>query len=121
MAGIRLSTGAEVIAFQPAPRDERTVVVTVAGSSQAIAGTDPGSAKVSSFDEFPAKGRATGGVRAQRFVKGEDVLTLAWVGVEPRALAADGAVRQLPAPGAKRDASGQPLEAVVAAVGTVVG
>ncbi|GEB94416.1 DNA gyrase/topoisomerase IV subunit A [Microbacterium lacticum] len=121
MAGIRLSTGAEVIAFQPAPRDERTVVVTVAGSSQAIAGTDPGSAKVSSFDEFPAKGRATGGVRAQRFVKGEDVLTLAWVGVEPRALAADGAVRQLPAPGAKRDASGQPLEAVVAAVGTVIG
>ena len=121
MAGIRLSTGAEVIAFQPAPRDERTVVVTVAGSSQAIAGTDPGSAKVSSFEEFPAKGRATGGVRAQRFVKGEDVLTLAWVGVEPRALAADGAVRQLPAPGAKRDASGQPLEAVVAAVGTVVG
>lgn len=121
MAGIRLSTGAEVIAFQPAPRDERTVVVTVAGSSQAITGTDPGSAKVSSFDEFPAKGRATGGVRAQRFVKGEDVLTLAWVGVEPRALAADGAVRQLPAPGAKRDASGQPLEAVVAAVGTVVG
>ena len=121
MAGIRLSTGAEVIAFQPAPRDERTVVVTVAGSSQAITGTDPGSAKVSSFDEFPAKGRATRGVRAQRFVKGEDVLTLAWVGVEPRALAADGAVRQLPAPGAKRDASGQPLEAVVAAVGTVVG
>lgn len=120
MAGIRLSPGAEVIAFAPVAGDERTVVVTVAGSSQAIAGTDAGSAKVSSFDEFPAKGRATGGVRTQRFVKGEDTLTLAWVGVEPRALAADGAVRQLPAPGAKRDASGQPLEAVVAAVGTVV-
>ena len=96
-------------------------MVTLAGSSDALPGTVAGSAKVTPLTEYPAKGRATGGVRAQRFVKGEDVLTLAWVGVEPRALAADGAVRQLPAPGAKRDASGQPLEAVVAAVGTVVG
>lgn len=72
------------------------------------------------FDEFPPKGRATGGVRAQRFLKGEDVLTLAWIGAHPRALAADGAVRTLPEPGAKRDASGQPLDAVVAAVGTAI-
>ena len=120
MAGIRLAAGAQAIAFFPVAPDEGTVVVTVAGSSQAIAGTDAGSAKVSSYDEFPAKGRATGGVRAQRFVKGEDALTLAWVGTEPRALGADGSVRQLPAAGAKRDASGQPLDAVIAAVGTVV-
>ncbi|WP_454118885.1 DNA gyrase/topoisomerase IV subunit A [Microbacterium lacticum] len=120
MAGIRLAAGAQAIAFFPVAPDDSTVVVTVAGSSQAIAGTDAGSAKVSSYDEFPAKGRATGGVRAQRFVKGEDALTLAWVGIEPRALGADGSVRQLPAAGAKRDASGQPLDAVIAAVGTVV-
>ena len=120
MAGIRLAPGTEAIAFTAVAADAETVVVTIAGSTQAIAGTDAGSAKVSAFEEFPAKGRATGGVRAQRFLKGEDALTLAWVGAQPRALGADGSVRQLPAAGAKRDASGQPLDAVVAAVGTVI-
>jgi len=121
MAGMRLSEGAEVITFTVVgPSVFDAVVVTVAGSRGAIAGTDPGSAKVSPFSEFPAKGRATGGVRAQRFLKGEDTLTLAWIGTEPRAVGADGAVRRLPEPGAKRDASGQPLEGVVAALGTAV-
>ncbi|QEW00086.1 DNA topoisomerase IV subunit A [Microbacterium caowuchunii] len=121
MAGMRLSEGAEVITFTVVgPSVFDAVVVTVAGSRGAIAGTDPGSAKVSPFSEFPAKGRATGGVRAQRFLKGEDTLTLAWIGTEPRAVGADGAVRRLPEPGAKRDASGQPLEGVVTALGTAV-
>ncbi|KAA9135710.1 DNA gyrase/topoisomerase IV subunit A [Microbacterium caowuchunii] len=121
MAGVRLSEGAEVITFTVVgPSVFDAVVVTVAGSRGAIAGTDPGSAKVSPFSEFPAKGRATGGVRAQRFLKGEDTLTLAWIGTEPRAVGADGAVRRLPEPGAKRDASGQPLEGVVTALGTAV-
>ncbi|WP_431800648.1 DNA gyrase/topoisomerase IV subunit A [Microbacterium sp. bgisy203] len=124
MAGIRLSPGAEVIAFATvsatASTSSDTVVVTIAGSTQAIAGTDAGSAKVSAFTEFPAKGRATGGVRAQRFLKGEDALTIAWVGADPRAVGADGSVRQLPASGAKRDASGQMLDAVVGAVGAPI-
>ncbi|GAA3021651.1 DNA gyrase/topoisomerase IV subunit A [Microbacterium dextranolyticum] len=120
MAGIRLATGAEAIYFAPVRGDAATVVVTVAGSTRAIAGTDAGSAKVSTFDEFPAKGRGTGGVRAQRFLKGEDALALAWVGVEPRAVGADGSVRQLPEVGAKRDASGHALDAVVGAIGTVI-
>ncbi|MGB4778043.1 DNA gyrase/topoisomerase IV subunit A [Microbacterium sp.] len=120
MAGIRLSDGAETISFDAVSAPTGVVVVTIAGSSQAIVGTDAGSGKVTPLEEFPAKGRATGGVRAHRFLKGENTLTLAWVGVEPRALGADGAVRQLPSTGAKRDASGQPLDAVVAAVGTVI-
>ncbi|WP_214466991.1 DNA gyrase/topoisomerase IV subunit A [Microbacterium flavescens] len=119
MAGIRLSDGAEVIAFSVVGASAfDAVVVTVAGSRAALAGTDAGSAKVSVFSEFPAKGRATGGVRAQRLLKGEDALTLAWVGSEPRAVGPDGATRTLPETGAKRDASGTPLDAVIGAVGT---
>jgi len=120
MAGIRLSDGARVISFTAVPPADDTVVVTVAGSAQSLPGTDAGSGKVSDFTEFPPKGRATGGVRAQRFLKGEDTLTLAWVGSEPRAVGADGSVRQLPQAGAKRDASGQALDAVIGAVGTAV-
>ncbi len=121
MAGIRLSDGAHVIAFAVVGGSAfDAVVVTVAGSTAALAGTDAGSAKVSAFTEFPAKGRATGGVRAQRLLRGEDALTLAWVGSDPRAVGTDGSVRTLPDPGAKRDASGQPLDAVVGAIGTAI-
>lgn len=119
MAGIRLTDGAQVIAFDVVgPSEFDAVVVTIAGSTTALAGTDAGSAKVSLFSEFPAKGRATGGVRAQRFLRGEDALTIAWVGTDPRAIGSDGATRALPAAGAKRDASGTALDGVIGAVGT---
>jgi len=124
MAGINLTSGAHVVHFTSVPADAAAdaVVVTIAASNETLLGTDPGSAKVSPFTEFPAKGRATGGVRAQRFLKGEDALHLAWVGSSPAlAVAADGSARQLPDGGAKRDGSGQALEAVVAAVGRCIG
>ena len=38
------------------------------------------SVKVTPFELYPAKGRATGGVRTHRFLKGEPQLVLAWVG-----------------------------------------
>ena len=118
MAGIRLTDGAQVISFDVVgPSEFDAVVVTIAGSTTALAGTDAGSAKVSLFSEFPAKGRATGGVRAQRFLKGEDALTIAWVGTDPRAIGSDGATRALPESGAKRDASGTALDGVIGAVG----
>ncbi|MEV1129683.1 DNA topoisomerase IV subunit A [Agromyces sp. NPDC049794] len=124
MAGINLASGAHAIHFTSVPADAAAdvVVVTIAASSETLLGTDPGSAKVSAFSEFPAKGRATGGVRAQRFLKGEDALHLAWVGRSPAlAVGLDGSARQLPDGGAKRDASGQALDAVVAAIGTRIG
>lgn len=124
MAGMKLSAGARVLSFTAlTPAElESAVVVTIAATSDTLLGADPGAAKVSTFDEFPGKGRATGGVRAQRFLKGQDALTVAWAGPEPAyGLGADGSVRALPEPGAKRDASGVQLDAVVSAVGRRIG
>jgi len=119
MAGIRVGAGASVIFFDAVTPDADLVAVTVSGSSATIAGADPGRAKFSLFDQFPAKGRGTGGVRAHSFLKGEDVLTLAWVGPRPaNAVGPDGATRQLPAEPSKRDASGTPLDNVLGSIGT---
>lgn len=117
MAGINLSAKADVLFFGALdPAD--AVVVTVSSPAGTLPGTDPGRGKVSHFTEFPGKGRATGGVRSHSFLKGEDSLTLAWVGPAPAlAVSSDGAARTLPEAGAKRDASGTPLDAVVGSVG----
>ena len=118
MAGIKLAPGRRVAFFgvvdPTAP--EGSVVVTAAGSSTALPGTEPGSVKVTTFDEYPAKGRATGGVRCQRFLKGEDVLVHAWVGAAPaRSAAASGAPVDLPAVDSRRDGSGVPGTQPIAA------
>src|SRR5690606_26571087 len=96
MAGVKISGSAEVISFTVVSDPESAEVVTVSGSEGMLAGADAGRAKVSSFTDFPGKGRATGGVRAHAFLKGEDRLSLAWVGVDPHAIGPDGAARQLP-------------------------
>ncbi|WP_300265787.1 DNA topoisomerase IV subunit A [Microbacterium sp.] len=122
MAGVKLSSDAEVIAFSVVTSPDDAVVVTISGAGGTIAGTDTGRAKVSLFTEFPAKGRATGGVRAHAFLKGEDRLRLAWAGPSNAlAVGSDGSARTLPETGAKRDASGQLLDAVIGSVGTLLG
>lgn len=119
MAGINLSDKAAVIYFGVVSDRETAVVVTAANASDVIPGTDPGSAKVSALAEFPAKGRATGGVRAQRFIRSEDQLYLAWAGTEPVALGVDGRPAELPMEPAKRDASGTLLPNFIGSVGTL--
>jgi DNA gyrase subunit A len=118
MAGINLSAKATVIFFGAVDPGADVVVATISTSTTTIAGADPGRAKVSAFTEFPGKGRATGGVRAHAFLKGEDALALAWVGPNPAlAVGADGSQRQLPESGAKRDASGAQLDNVIGSIG----
>ena len=120
MAGINLAADARVVFFgavEAADRDQAEVV-TIAVSDQTLPGADPGSGKVSDFGEFPVKGRATGGVRSQRFLKGETELALAWVGASPAlAVGPDGATRVLPEGGSRRDGSGTPLDMVVGSLG----
>ncbi|MEP6482789.1 MAG: DNA topoisomerase IV subunit A [Rhodoglobus sp.] len=121
MAGINLSPKATAIFFGAIDPAAQNIVATVSTSTETVAGVDPGRAKVSVIAEFPGKGRATGGVRAHSFLKGEDLLGLAWVGPAPAlAVGPDGSVRQLPEPGAKRDASGSALDSVVGSIGEAV-
>ncbi|MEN5072428.1 DNA topoisomerase IV subunit A [Isoptericola cucumis] len=120
MAGIRLGSGQHVVFFGVARAATRDLhaVVTVAGVSGALPGTGAASAKVTPYELYPGKGRGTGGVRAHRFLKGEDGLVLAWVGEGPaRAVGSGGQPVELPEPTDRRDGSGQPLAAPVAAIG----
>ncbi len=117
VAGINLSKDASAIYFNAVGAD--TVVVTAANNSSAIAGTDPGSAKVSELSEFPAKGRATGGVRAQKFIRNEDQLYFAWAGpADSLVSTVDGKPVDLDLELSKRDSSGTKISSSIGAIGT---
>ncbi|MFB6579174.1 MULTISPECIES: DNA topoisomerase (ATP-hydrolyzing) subunit A [unclassified Streptomyces] len=116
MAGIKLADGAKVIHFSAVDPARDALVFTVAGSHGTLDGSVL-SGKLTPFDQYPRKGRATGGVRCQRFLKGEDVLVLAWAGGSPvRAAAANGTPAELPTVDPRRDGSGAALPAAVAAL-----
>jgi DNA gyrase subunit A len=121
MSGIKLGVGARAVFFG-AVTGEDAVVVTVSGTSKALPGTDAGSVKVTAFAEYPGKGRATGGVRCHRFLKGEDTLLLAWAGPAPaQAGAASGSPIDLPSADGRRDGSGTPGGQPIAAVASAAG
>lgn len=134
MAGIRLAEGCSAAAFAVVPDGKVTwnyeegenglfsasgaVVLTVAGGSEALPGTENGAAKVTPLEMYPTKGRGTGGVRSQRFLKGQDTLILAFVGAYPlHASTQSGAPVELPKPDMRRDGSGTDLSAPIAVVG----
>ncbi|HLR95254.1 MAG TPA: DNA topoisomerase IV subunit A [Jiangellaceae bacterium] len=117
VTGIRVGSAAKVIFFGAVPPGTDGVVVSVAGASGTLPGTTPGSVKVADFAEFPSKGRATGGVRCHRLLRGEDVLMLGWAGVAPAyAAAANGQPVELPTELGRRDGSGVPATLPIAAV-----
>ncbi|WP_130865351.1 DNA gyrase/topoisomerase IV subunit A [Acidipropionibacterium timonense] len=93
------------------------VLVTIAGSSRDALGTESGSVKVSSFADYPARGRGTGGMRCHRFLKGESALVLAWAGSAPAiACAASGEPVDLPTILGRRDGSGDQVSQPIIAV-----
>ena len=131
MAGIKLTEGARVAAFNVVPAGKvawtyeegengltsgsGAVVLTVAGDSDALPGTENGAAKVTPLEMYPTKGRATGGVRSQRFLKGQNTLILAWVGLYPlHASTSAGSPIELPKPDMRRDGSGVDLASPIA-------
>jgi DNA gyrase subunit A len=117
MAGIKLAAGAKVISFTAVDPAVDALVLTVARAEGTLAGAAQTTAKLTPFDQYPRKGRATGGVRCQRFLRGENGLALAWAGPAPaRACAADGSPVELPEPDPRRDGSGTPVKKPVAAV-----
>ncbi|WP_075976007.1 DNA topoisomerase (ATP-hydrolyzing) [Actinokineospora bangkokensis] len=100
MAGVNLPAGAKAVFFGAVrtedPEHGEPMVITSTGQS----------VKVTPFAEYPAKGRATGGVRAHRFLKGETRLALAWVGSRPVGSSRTGSAVELPEPDPRRDGSG---------------
>ncbi|HEY4455205.1 MAG TPA: DNA topoisomerase (ATP-hydrolyzing) [Pseudonocardiaceae bacterium] len=100
MAGINLSGDAHAVFFGAIRTDDsehgEPLVVTSTGMT----------VKVTPFEEYPAKGRATGGVRAHRFLKGEDGLRLAWIGSRPAGTSETGTPVELPEVDMRRDGSG---------------
>lgn len=118
MAGIKVADGSSVTFFGVVTDLAEAVVATIAGAADALPGTQAGSAKVTPLSEYPAKGRATGGVRVQRFLKGEDTLIAAWAGASPaRACAGSGQPVDLPEVDVRRDASGTALATPIAGIG----
>lgn len=134
MAGIRLAEGCHVVAFNAVEAGKiawtyeegdnglfsasGAVVLTVAGDAEALPGTDNGAAKVTPLEMYPTKGRGTGGVRSQRFLKGQNALLFAWVGMYPlHASTEHGTPVELPKPDMRRDGSGVELAAPIAFAG----
>ncbi|RSX55787.1 DNA topoisomerase IV subunit A [Bifidobacterium dolichotidis] len=148
MAGIRLAEGCHVAAFAVINAEELTwhaaqtpddaaeesteadaaeaqataasgaVVLTVAGDIDALAGTEDGCAKLTPLDLYPTKGRGTGGVRSQRFLKGQNTIFFAYVGAYPAyATTESGTAIALPEINMRRDGSGTPLSAPIAFAG----
>lgn len=116
MTGISLHDGVSVV-WAGSVELESAQVLTLSGSRSVLPGTEALRIKLSPLSEFPAKGRATGGVRAHSFLKGEDILVRAFVGATPLLMGASGKPVEIDLEPAKRDASGTPIETAVDAIG----
>jgi DNA gyrase subunit A len=100
MAGIRLPIEAHAVFFGAVRTDDPEY-----GEPFVVTATDR-SVKVSPLSGYPAKGRATSGIRAHRFLTGESGLAVAWVGQRPAGATGKGEPVELPDGDPRRDGSG---------------
>lgn len=143
MAGIKLSPGAKVQFFgvvenellsvvetkisdtenqtnveRIANKIKNPIVFTVAGDVNSLPGTENGSGKLTPFELYPGKGRATGGVRSQKFLRGQNTIIYAWVGRgDAKANTSTGTPADLPDIDMRRDGSGKLLDSPVTSIG----
>lgn len=100
VTGIKLAAKAKVLHAALLSGQDAIFASVVTATSSSV--------KQSPLKDFPVKGRATGGVRSQAFLKGETHLVSGYIGSDP-VLAVDKDWKEisLPAPAARRDASGK--------------
>ncbi|WP_326553827.1 DNA gyrase/topoisomerase IV subunit A [Micromonospora sp. NBC_01813] len=103
MVGVNLAADAQALFFAAVRTDD-----PAHGEPMVVTSTGRG-IKVTPFAGFPAKGRATGGVRVHRFLKGETALELAWIGSRPVGATRSGESVALPPVDPRRDGSGTPV------------
>jgi DNA gyrase subunit A len=104
IAGFKLAEGCKAMVFSVVMDDEMddAVVITHSGDT----------GKMSKFNLFSLKGRATGGMRSQRMTRSDqsEKLAYAFVGTNPTLVNAEGNAIELPALDPRRDGSGKPFE-----------
>lgn len=103
VAGIKIPEGGSVVSFDVVSEAEAAtaVVITVA---------DSGRGKMTPFAGYPAKGRATGGVRTLKFLRGDNEVKFGFVGDQFTLLGPDGTGSpELPKADPRRDGSGKEM------------
>jgi DNA gyrase subunit A len=101
MAGMSLGTEAKVVWFGAVRTDD-----TAHGEPQVVVSTGT-QVKVTPLAEYPAKGRATGGVATLRYLSGMNpAIQVGWAGARPVGCTASGGAVELPDPDPRRGGSG---------------
>jgi len=108
VTGIKLGAGQTVLTanYLTAAEVETAEVVTFTGTS----------VKRTPYKIYPEKGRATGGVRSHKFLKGEETLTAAGVFSNPVAVTSAGKKVDLPPVDNRRDGSGVKIIDAIATI-----
>ena len=107
VTGMKVEEGAKVIYFSTITTPTGLAVMTM---------TDKGSIKRSKLEEFPAKGRATGGVRCMGFKKAESQVIAGIIG-EILVIATDLGLVNEPKQLLRRDATGESIKETPLALG----